>query len=246
MCVQIFIFKCCELNFFFFLHKYSFLSILSKNNVPTKLMLVLVLEIVFILLFFFWTVDVNSKLSNLLTDTSPKLLTPSSVVSSVSSSPSVETERKMVTSPSVAGDKNGTSSSVKDDLETPTLSEKSFDRVGDLSSETRKRGCSVVSESRSRSSSVNSVDSGSSFMMCADQLPEAQRDGQLSSQRFSTISSEDFDQELIVKPIKVKKKKKKKQGRSSRTFPAMLVVRACFMKESVFGRLRLYCVVLLK
>lgn len=208
-------------------------------------MLVLVLEIVFMLLFFFWTVDVSSKLSNLLTDTSPKLLTPSSVVSSVSSSPSVETERKMVTSPSVAGDKNGTSS-VKDDLETPTLSEKSFDRVGDLSSETRKRGCSVVSESRSRSSSVNSLDSGSSFMMCADQLPEAQRDGQLSSQRFSTISSEDFDQELIVKPIKVKKKKKKKQGRSSRTFPAMLVVRACFMKESVFGRLRLYCVVLLK
>ncbi|XP_063255474.1 tectonin beta-propeller repeat-containing protein 2 isoform X2 [Prinia subflava] len=148
-------------------------------------------------------------------DTSPKLLTPSSVVSSVSSSPSVETEKKMFTSPSVTVDKNGTSS-VKDDLETPTVSEKSFDRVGDLSNETRKRGCSVVSESRSRSSSVNSVDSGSSFMMCADQLPEAQREGQLSSQRFSTISSEDFDQELIVKPIKVKKKKKKKQESGTR------------------------------
>uniref|UniRef100_A0A8C0BD34 HPS5-like beta-propeller domain-containing protein n=1 Tax=Buteo japonicus TaxID=224669 RepID=A0A8C0BD34_9AVES len=88
------------------------------------------------------------------------------------------------------------------------------DRVGDLSNETRRRGCSVVSESRSRSSSVNSVDSGSSFMICADQLSEAQREGQLSSQRFSTISSEDFDQELIVKPIKVKKKKKKKQGKT--------------------------------
>lgn len=183
-------------------------------------MLAFILELVFVVLFFFWTIsDVNSKLSNPLTDTSPKLLTPSSVVSSVSSSPSVETEKKMVTSPSVTGDKTGTSSSVKDDLETPTLSEKSFDRVGDLSNEARKRGCSVVSESRSRSSSVNSVDSGSSFMMCADQLPEAQREGQLSSQRFSTISSEDFDQELIVKPIKVKKKKKKKQGRCSRDFP---------------------------
>lgn len=182
-------------------------------------MLVFIFEHVFIHLFFFWTIlDVNLKLSHPFTDTSPKLLTPSSVVSSVSSSPSVETEKKMFTSPSVTGDKNGTSS-VKDDLETPTLSEKSFDRVGDLSSESRKRGCSVVSESRSRSSSVNSVDSGSSFMLCADQLPEAQREGQLSSQRFSTISSEDFDQELIVKPIKVKKKKKKKQGRSSRAFP---------------------------
>ncbi|XP_027494053.1 tectonin beta-propeller repeat-containing protein 2 isoform X2 [Corapipo altera] len=147
-------------------------------------------------------------------DTSPKLLTPSSVVSSVSSSPSVETDKKMVASLLVTGDKNG--SSVKDDLETPTLSEKSFDRMGDLSNEMRKRGCSVVSESRSRSSSVNSVDSGSSFMMCADQLSEAQREGQLSSQRFSTISSEDFDQELIVKPIKVKKKRKKKQESGTR------------------------------
>uniref|UniRef100_A0A8B9Q549 Tectonin beta-propeller repeat containing 2 n=1 Tax=Apteryx owenii TaxID=8824 RepID=A0A8B9Q549_APTOW len=105
----------------------------------------------------------------------------------------------------------GLSSIAKDDLETPMLSEKSFDRVGDLNNETRKRGCSVASESRSRSSSVNSVDSGSSFMICADQLSEAQRESQPSSQRFSIISSEDFDQELIVKPIKVKKKKKKKQ-----------------------------------
>uniref|UniRef100_A0A8C4JAG6 Tectonin beta-propeller repeat containing 2 n=1 Tax=Dromaius novaehollandiae TaxID=8790 RepID=A0A8C4JAG6_DRONO len=107
----------------------------------------------------------------------------------------------------------GLSSIVKDDLETPMLSEKSFARVGDLSSETRKRGSSVASESRSRSSSVNSVDSGSSFI-CADQLSEAQRESQPSSQRFSIISSEDFDQELIVKPIKVKKKKKKKQGKT--------------------------------
>ncbi|XP_054682181.1 tectonin beta-propeller repeat-containing protein 2 [Grus americana] len=159
--------------------------------------------------------DVNSKLPNPLTDTSPKLPTPLSVAS-VSSSPSVETDKKLVTSPSVTGDKNDSYSLVKDDLETPTLSEKSFDRVGDLSNETRKRGCSVVSESRSRSSSVNSVDSGSSFMIYADQLSEAQREGQLSSQRFSTISSEDFDQELIVKPIKVKKKKKKKQESGTR------------------------------
>nr|XP_025967104.1 tectonin beta-propeller repeat-containing protein 2 isoform X3 [Dromaius novaehollandiae] len=154
--------------------------------------------------------DVNSKLLSPLTDTSPKLLTPLSVVASVSSGPSMETDKKMVTSPSVIADKNDSYSLVKDDLETPMLSEKSFARVGDLSSETRKRGSSVASESRSRSSSVNSVDSGSSFI-CADQLSEAQRESQPSSQRFSIISSEDFDQELIVKPIKVKKKKKKKQ-----------------------------------
>ncbi|XP_051478563.1 tectonin beta-propeller repeat-containing protein 2 isoform X2 [Apus apus] len=150
-------------------------------------------------------------------DTSPKLLTPVSAgAAHVSSSPSVETDKKPVTSPSVTGDKNDSSSLVEDDLETPTLSEKSFDKVGDLSDETRKRGCSAVSESRSRSSSINSVGSGSSFMICADQHSEAQREGQHSSQRFSTISSEDFDQELIVKPIKVKKKKKKKQENGTR------------------------------
>ncbi|XP_030307651.1 tectonin beta-propeller repeat-containing protein 2 [Calypte anna] len=147
--------------------------------------------------------DVNSKVPNPLSDTSPKLLTPVSVAAPV-------------TSPSVIGDKSDSYSSVKDDLETPVLSEKNLDKVGDWSEETRRRGCSVVSESRSRSSSVNSVGSGSSFMMCADQLSEAQREGQLSSQRFSTISSEDFDQELIVKPIKVKKKKKKKQESGTR------------------------------
>ncbi|XP_065541300.1 tectonin beta-propeller repeat-containing protein 2 isoform X1 [Lathamus discolor] len=140
----------------------------------------------------------------------------SSIGASVSSSPLVETDKKMITSPSVTGDKNDSDSLVKDELEAPTLLEKSFDRVGDVSNETRKRGCSVVSESRSRSSSINSVDSGSSFMVCADQFSEAQREGQLSSQRFSTISSEDFDQELIVKPIKVKKKKKKKQESGTR------------------------------
>ncbi|XP_064025854.1 tectonin beta-propeller repeat-containing protein 2 isoform X2 [Pogoniulus pusillus] len=160
------------------------------------------------------SIDVNSKLSNSLADTSPKLLTPLSAGSSVSPSPSVETDKKMVTSTSVVGDKSD--SLVKDDLEIPTLPEEGFDRVGGLNNETRKRVCSVVSESRSRSSSVNSVDSGSGFMVCADQVSEAQREGQLSSQRFSTISSEDFDQELIVKPIKVKKKKKKKQESGTR------------------------------
>ncbi|XP_054236640.1 tectonin beta-propeller repeat-containing protein 2 [Indicator indicator] len=147
-------------------------------------------------------------------NTSPKLLTPLSAGSLVSPSTSVETDKKMVTSSSVIGDKSD--SSVKDDLEIPALPEEGFDRVGDLNNETRKRVCSVVCESRSRSSSVNSVDSGSGFMVCADQVSEAQREGQLSSQRFSTISSEDFDQELIVKPIKVKKKKKKKQESGTR------------------------------
>ncbi|XP_054017802.1 tectonin beta-propeller repeat-containing protein 2 [Dryobates pubescens] len=160
------------------------------------------------------SIDVNSKLANPLANTSPKLLTPLSAGSSVSPSTSVEADKKMVTCSSVIGDKSD--SSVKDDLEILALPEEGFDRVGDLNNETRKRVCSVVCESRSRSSSVNSVDSSSGFMVCADQVSEAQRGGQLSSQRFSTISSEDFDQELIVKPIKVKKRKKKKQEGGTR------------------------------
>lgn len=138
------------------------------------------------------------------------------MVVSVLPGPSVETHQKikMVPSPKIIGDKNDTYSSVKDDLEITLVSEKSLDRVGDLSSETRKRGCSVASESRSRSSSVNSVDSGSSLLTSGDQLlSEVHREIQPSSQRFSIISCEDFNQELIVKPIKVKKKKKKRQGK---------------------------------
>lgn len=119
----------------------------------------------------------------------------------------------MVSSSQITGDKNDSDSIAKNYLE--ITMEKSIEKVNDFSSETRKRGCSVASESRSRSSSINSVDSGSSLMMCADHTSsEAHRESQPSSQRFSIISSEDFDQELIVKPIKVKKKKKKKQGKS--------------------------------
>ncbi|XP_075782654.1 tectonin beta-propeller repeat-containing protein 2 isoform X2 [Pelodiscus sinensis] len=111
----------------------------------------------------------------------------------------------------------GLVSIVKDDLETSLVLEKSLDKVGDLRSETRKRACSVASEPRSRSSSVNSVDSGSSLLTSGDQpLSEVCRESQPSSQRFSIISCEDFDQELIIKPIKVKKKKKKRPENMTR------------------------------
>ncbi|XP_028914385.1 tectonin beta-propeller repeat-containing protein 2 isoform X1 [Ornithorhynchus anatinus] len=110
---------------------------------------------------------------------------------------------------------------VRDGLEVMACSEKlhiqSLDKLGTLSGETRPRGSSIVSESRSRSSSVNSVDSGSSFMTTGDQASsEASKENLPSSQRFSIISSEDFDQELIVKPIKVKKKRKKRQESGTR------------------------------
>ncbi|XP_025052951.1 tectonin beta-propeller repeat-containing protein 2 isoform X5 [Alligator sinensis] len=157
------------------------------------------------------SIDSSSKLLSPLPDLSPKLLTPLSVLTPVSSDPSVETEKNiMVSSSQITGDKNDSDSIAKNYLE--ITMEKSIEKVNDFSSETRKRGCSVASESRSRSSSINSVDSGSSLMICADHTSsEAQRESQPSSQRFSIISSEDFDQELIVKPIKVKKKKKKRQ-----------------------------------
>uniref|UniRef100_A0A7M4F4M6 Tectonin beta-propeller repeat containing 2 n=1 Tax=Crocodylus porosus TaxID=8502 RepID=A0A7M4F4M6_CROPO len=157
------------------------------------------------------SIDSSSKLLSPLPDLSPKLQTPLSVLTPISSDPSVETEKNiMVSSSQITVDKNDSDSIAKNYLE--ITMEKSIEKVNDFSSETRKRGCSVASESRSRSSSINSVDSGSSFMTYADYTSgEAQRECQPSSQRFSIISSEDFDQELIVKPIKVKKKKKKRQ-----------------------------------
>lgn len=82
--------------------------------------------------------------------------------------------------------------------------------------ETRLRGSSVASsvasEQRSRSSSLNSTDSGSGLLLLGLQAaPELDQGSQPSSQRFSVISSEDFDQELIVKPIKVKKRRRRRK-----------------------------------
>ncbi|XP_037687732.1 tectonin beta-propeller repeat-containing protein 2 isoform X4 [Choloepus didactylus] len=83
---------------------------------------------------------------------------------------------------------------------------------------TRLRGASVASEPRSRSSSLNSTDSGSGSLPPTLQAgPKCGKGSQPSSQRFSVISSEDFDQELVVKPIRVKKKKKKKPESGSRS-----------------------------
>ncbi|XP_014646045.1 PREDICTED: tectonin beta-propeller repeat-containing protein 2 isoform X2 [Ceratotherium simum simum] len=83
--------------------------------------------------------------------------------------------------------------------------------LGATVSETRLRGSSVASsmasEPRSRSSSLNSTDSSSGLQAA----PELSKGSQPTSQRFSVISSEDFDQELIVKPLKVKKKRRKKK-----------------------------------
>ncbi|XP_053457242.1 tectonin beta-propeller repeat-containing protein 2 [Nycticebus coucang] len=94
--------------------------------------------------------------------------------------------------------------------------------VGATVPETRLRGSSVTSsvpsEPRSRSSSLNSTNSSSGLLLPELQAaPESGNGGQPSSQRFSIISSEDFDQELVVKPIRVKKKKKKKTEGGSRS-----------------------------
>uniref|UniRef100_A0A8C5KS22 Tectonin beta-propeller repeat containing 2 n=1 Tax=Jaculus jaculus TaxID=51337 RepID=A0A8C5KS22_JACJA len=88
--------------------------------------------------------------------------------------------------------------------------------LGATVAEMRLRGSSVASsvasEPRSRSSSLASTDSGSGLLLPGLQAPpELGQSSQPSSQRFSVISSEDFDQELVVKPIKVKKRRRRKR-----------------------------------
>ncbi|XP_044916487.1 tectonin beta-propeller repeat-containing protein 2 isoform X3 [Felis catus] len=116
----------------------------------------------------------------------------------------------------------GLASIVRDSLETSGCAEQvSGQRAekpsGATVSETRLRGSSVASsvasEPRSRSSSLNSTDSGSGLQA----VPEPGRGGQPASQRFSVISSEEFEQELVVKPLKVRKKRKKKSEGGSRS-----------------------------
>ncbi|KAG8449261.1 hypothetical protein GDO86_016073 [Hymenochirus boettgeri] len=80
----------------------------------------------------------------------------------------------------------------------------------DLEDKSRERSCSLPTEEiKSRSSSLNSIDSGFSLTAAGDPL-SPNNGHRPSCQRFSTISNEDFEQELVVKPIKVKKKKKKR------------------------------------
>ncbi|XP_062037153.1 tectonin beta-propeller repeat-containing protein 2 isoform X7 [Lepus europaeus] len=109
----------------------------------------------------------------------------------------------------------GLASIVRDGLDTSGCSERAQAQhvekpAGATTSEPRLRGSSVASsaasEPRSRSSSLNSTDSGSGL-----HTAELGKGSQPSSQRFSVISSEDFDQELVVKPIKVKKKRRRKK-----------------------------------
>ncbi|XP_027376656.1 tectonin beta-propeller repeat-containing protein 2 isoform X2 [Bos indicus x Bos taurus] len=124
----------------------------------------------------------------------------------------------------------GLASVVRDGLETSACAEQVHGPRAEkppaaTPSETRLRGSSVASsvasEPRSRSSSLNSTDSGSGLQAA----PELGRGGPLTSKRFSVISSEDFDQELVVKPLRVKKKKRTKktvEGGSSATGPSPL------------------------
>nr|XP_033809051.1 tectonin beta-propeller repeat-containing protein 2 isoform X2 [Geotrypetes seraphini] len=95
--------------------------------------------------------------------------------------------------------------------------------TGELSSGVKK-GDSEADETKSRSGSINSLDSGSSVPTgCDSSPPEVLKEWQPSSQRFSIISSEEFNQELIVKSIKVKKKKKKRAESGPRGQPGSLV-----------------------
>ncbi|XP_027427853.2 tectonin beta-propeller repeat-containing protein 2 isoform X1 [Zalophus californianus] len=128
----------------------------------------------------------------------------------------------------------GLASIGRDGLETPGCAEQAPGQPvekpsGTPVSESRLRGSSVASsvasEPRSRSSSLNSADSGSGLQA----PPEVGRGSQPASQRFSVISSEDFDQELVVKPLKVKKKRKKKtEGGSRNTCHSSLESTPCY------------------
>ncbi|XP_036398118.1 tectonin beta-propeller repeat-containing protein 2 [Megalops cyprinoides] len=72
-----------------------------------------------------------------------------------------------------------------------------------------QRGSAGTSESRSRSSSVTSWDSALGLAAATEQSAS-----EMSSSRYSTITQEDFQQELVVKAIKVKKKSKRRRQES--------------------------------
>uniref|UniRef100_A0A8C8MLD1 HPS5-like beta-propeller domain-containing protein n=1 Tax=Oncorhynchus tshawytscha TaxID=74940 RepID=A0A8C8MLD1_ONCTS len=75
--------------------------------------------------------------------------------------------------------------------------------VGERLSHQRGASVGCTSESRSRSSSITSWDSVQGMMLST---PTTTEQSDLSSSRYSAINQEDFQQELVVKAIKVKKK----------------------------------------
>uniref|UniRef100_A0A8C8JVK9 HPS5-like beta-propeller domain-containing protein n=1 Tax=Oncorhynchus tshawytscha TaxID=74940 RepID=A0A8C8JVK9_ONCTS len=82
--------------------------------------------------------------------------------------------------------------------------------VGERLSHQRGASVGCTSESRSRSSSITSWDSVQGMMLST---PTTTEQSDLSSSRYSAINQEDFQQELVVKAIKVKKKaKRRRQG----------------------------------
>ncbi|XP_039740202.1 tectonin beta-propeller repeat-containing protein 2 isoform X1 [Pteropus medius] len=96
----------------------------------------------------------------------------------------------------------GLASIVRDALEPPGRAERPS---GAAMSEPGEPG--------SRSGSLTSTDSGSGPRTAPEERAE---DSQPASQRFSVICSEDFDQELVVQPLRVKKRRRRKTEGGSR------------------------------
>ncbi|XP_043930469.1 tectonin beta-propeller repeat-containing protein 2 [Protopterus annectens] len=169
-------------------------------------------------------------LASAVPDTSPRVWSPLAAASSpVMSTAFVETAQKIRTIPVLPESATGSS---RDDAGVPLLSVDSQNTVTESEkivveredtkcnmgdSETRKCFPAAASESRSRSNSVNSCDSGSSQVSTVDKTStEISTDSVPSSQRFSMISDEEFNQKLVVRSIKVKKKRKKNQENGNR------------------------------
>lgn len=98
----------------------------------------------------------------------------------------------------MSGTKPNPSSSVRDALEPPGRAERPSGAV-----------VSEPGELGSRSGSLTSTDSGSGPRTAPEERAEG---SQPASQRFSVICSEDFDQELVVQPLRVKRRRRRKTG----------------------------------
>ncbi|XP_010891212.4 tectonin beta-propeller repeat-containing protein 2 isoform X2 [Esox lucius] len=96
---------------------------------------------------------------------------------------------------------------VRDAVDTGTQAERPW--VGERLSHQRGGSVGGTNESRSRSSSITSWDSAQGMT-----LSTTTEQSELSSSRYSAINQEDFQQELVVKAIKVKKKAKRRRQES--------------------------------
>lgn len=164
------------------------------------------------------------SLSPLVSDLSFRLTSPLSTPTILlPANGAVETAQPIRTMPIIVERESGLSSEERPEIEHSEEVEEEFTQALEaLEVAEEVEGQHRVSmDMRSRSSSVTSWESAQGTFTASTPATEASV-SELSSSRYSTITQEDFQQELVVKQVKLKKRGKRRHGKCRGLNPFMV------------------------